>query len=189
MNGQISPVGGITPERVLAWSRPVLYGVLGLGVVAILASAYLSTIVLAGLGAVLLAGLLFGTVARDELAVLCAILAGFIAAAQYEAGFQLEEIVYGAVYLLYLSYWFITRLFIYRDQILRTKIDWALFLFLAYTTLSLALTPLLGGDMQVAISEWLAITMLAFYFPIKEICIRRGDRFPQKPLLMSLGFI
>ncbi|MEX0821208.1 MAG: O-antigen ligase family protein, partial [Rhodothermales bacterium] len=49
--------------------------------------------------------------------------------------------------------------------------------------------PLLGGDMQVAISEWLAITMLAFYFPIKEICIRRGDRFPQKPLLMSLGFI
>ena len=43
--------------------------------------------------------------------------------------------------------------------------------------------------MKIAVSEWVAISMLAFYFPIKELCIRRPDLLPQKPILLSLGFV
>ena len=179
----------LTPERLFAWTRPVFYAGLGLGLLLIVLGTWLSILLLTALAAACLAALVFGVLARNEIALLCAILAGFVVSANYEAGFQIQEILYGLLYLGYLTYWFISRFLFYRDRILRTPIDWAIFLFLVYVTLSLGLTPLLGGNIQFAISEWLAITMLAFYFPIKEICIRRADLLPQKPILMSLGFV
>lgn len=179
----------LTPERLFAWTRPLFYAGLAFGLLLILLGAWLSTLLLVALAAMLAAALIFGILARNEVLLLCAVLAGFVVSANYEAGFQLHEVFYGLLYLGYLSYWFISRFFFYRDHVLRTPVDWALFLFLVYVTLSLGLTPLLGGDLKIALSEWLAITMLAFYFPIKEICIRRADLLPQKPVLISLGCI
>ncbi len=179
----------LTPERLFAWTRPLLYAGLTFGLLLILLGAWLSTLLLVALAGASLAALVFGVLARNEIALLCAVLAGFVVSANYEAGFQIQEILYGLLYFGYLTHWFTSRLFFYRDHVLKTPIDWALFLFLIYVTLSLGLTPLLGGNIQFAISEWLAITMLAFYFPIKEICIRRADLLPQKPILMSLGFV
>ena len=179
----------LTPERLFAWTRPLLYAGLAFGLLLIVLGAWLSTLLLAVLAAAFLAALVFGAVARNEIFLLCAVLAGFVVSANYEAGFQIQEVFYGLLYFGYLTYWFLSRFFFYRDPVLRTPIDWALFLFLVYVTLSLGLTPLLGGDMKIAVSEWLALTMLVFYFPIKEICIRRSDLLPQKPILLSLGFV
>lgn len=179
----------LTPERLFAWTRPLLYAALAFGLLLIVLGTWLSTLLLAALTAAFLAALVFGALARNEVFLLCAVLAGFVVSANYEAGFQIQEIFYGLLYFGYLTYWFISRFFFYRDRVLKTPIDWALFLFLVYVTLSLGLTPLLGGDMQMAVSEWLAITMLAFYFPIKELCMRRSDLLPQKPILLSLGFV
>ena len=179
----------LTPERLFAWTRPMLYAGLAFGLLLVVLGAWLSPLLLAVLAIVCLGGLAFGFLARNEMALLCAILAGFVVSANYEAGFQIQEIFYGLLYFGYLTYWFISRFLFYQDRVLKTPIDWALFLFLVYVTLSLGLTPLLGGNIQFAISEWLAITMLAFYFPIKEICIRRAGLLPQKPILISLGFV
>ncbi len=184
-----SAIRRIEPERLWSWSRALLAAAFVLVAIAILVSAWQSTTALLVVGALIVGGLAFSFVARDEVALLCAILAGFVVIVRYEEGFQPEEVIYGLVYLGYLSYWFISRLFFYRDDILRTKIDWALFLFLVYATLSLGLTPLLGGEMSAAVSQWLSITTLAFYFPIKEACIRRRERLPQKSILLSLGFV
>ena len=179
----------LTPERLFAWTRPLLYAGLAFGLLLIVLGAWLSTLLLAVLAAAFLAALVFGAVARNEIFLLCAVLAGFVVSANYEAGFQVQEVFYGLLYFGYLTYWFLSRFFFYRDPVLKTPIDWALFLFLVYVTLSLGLTPLLGGDMKIAVSEWVAISMLAFYFPIKELCIRRPDLLPQKPILLSLGFV
>ena len=111
----------------------------------------------------------------DELRLLVGVIAGFISVVGYKKGFQPEEAVYGLLYLGYLAYWFVSRLWFYRDDILATGVDRALFGFLVWVTGSFAVTVLFGGSLSVAVSEWLAITMLAFYFPVKEICLRRPE--------------
>lgn len=179
----------IEPDQLWSWSRVALFIAFGFSCAAILLSVWISVTILTVLSALFLGALVFSILARDEIALLCAVIVGFVAVVRYAEGFQIEEVLYGAAYLGYLAYWFISRLFFYRDQIFRTKADWALFLFLVYTTLSLGLTPVLEGDMRAAISEWLSISMLAFYFPIKEVCIRRSDCVAQKRILLSFGAV
>ena len=184
-----SAIDRMQPDQFWRWSGVLLAAAFTFAIVVVLLSAWLSTTALVVICAAAAGGIAFCYLAKDDLALLCAILAGFVVIVRYKEGFQVEEVLYGLLYMGYLSYWFISRLFFYRDDILRTKVDWALFLFLVYTTLSLGLTPLLEGEMSAAVSEWLSITMLAFYFPIKEVCIRRRERLPQKPILYSLGFV
>ena len=95
----------------------------------IMLGAWLSTLLLAVLAAAFLAALVFGAVARNEIFLLCAVLAGFVVSANYEAGFQIQEVFYGLLYFGYLTYWFLSRFFFYRDPVLKTPIDWALFFF------------------------------------------------------------
>jgi O-antigen ligase len=184
-----SAIDRMHPDQFWRWSRVLLVAAFAFALIIVLLSIWLSTTALVVICAAAAGGIAFSFLAKDELALLCAILAGFVVVVRYKEGFQVEEVLYGLLYMGYLSYWFISRLFFYRDDILRTKVDWALFLFLVYTTLSLGLTPLLEGEMSAAVSEWLSITMIAFYFPIKEVCIRRRERLPQKPILYSLGFV
>ncbi len=179
----------LEPEQLWNGSRIVLFGILALALAVVLAGTVLSVTAQLLIVALLIGVPAFAVLARDEVALLCVILLGFVAVVRYAEGFQVEEVLYGVVYLSYLAYWYASRLFIYRDPVLRTKIDWALFLFLIYVTGSLVLTPLQNGDFAMAASEWISLSMLAFYFPIKEICIRRRDRLPQKPILLSLGAI
>lgn len=189
MFGIFTDIRRIEPESFWIWTRALLVAGFGLFAVLILFSAAQSVMALLAICGVISGAILFTFLARNEVALLCAILAGFVVVVRYEEGFQVEEAIYGLLYLGYLAYWFISRLFFYRDDVLRTRIDWALFLFLIYVTLSLVLTPLQDGRMSWAVSEWLSISMLAFYFPIKEVCIRRRDHVPQKAVLMSLGFV
>lgn len=184
-----SPIERIEPSEFWKASKTLLIGGFVFFLAVILLTAWQSTVALAVYGGLILGGFAFLYLARDELRLLCALLVGFAAVVGYEEGFQPEEIVYGLLYMGYLTYWFVSRLFFYRDDILRTKVDWALFLFLIYATLSLVLTPILGGELPTAISQWLSLTMLAFYFPIKEICIRRQSQRPEKALLLSLGVV
>src|SRR5690606_19920788 len=170
-------------------SKIVVVGVPVTLVVAILAPAWRSTIALDVYGGLIVGAFFLVYLARGELRILCAILIGFVAVVGYKEGFQPEEILYGLLYMSYLTYWFVSRLFFYRDQILRTPVDWAFFLFLAYATLGLALTPILGGDLTMAISQWTSLTMLAFYFPVKEVCIRHRSRKPENTLLLSLAIV
>ncbi|MEX2399802.1 MAG: O-antigen ligase family protein [Rhodothermales bacterium] len=179
----------LEPEQLWKRSHIVLAGVLGLGIAVVLAGAVLSVTAQLIIAALLVGIFAVTVIARNEVALLCTVVLGFVALVRYEEGFQVEEVLYGLVYLSYLGYWYVSRLFVYRDNILKTKTDWALLLFLVYITLSLVLTPLQDGDLTMAASEWISLSMLAFYFPIKEICIRRRDRIPQKPILLSLGAI
>lgn len=189
MTSLSSAIQRLQTEQFWKLSSALLTVAFAFGLAVILLSTWLSTTALIVLCLLLVGGLAFSFLARDEVALLCGILVAFVVVVRYEEGFQPEEVVYGLLYMGYLAYWFISRSFFYRDSYLRTKLDWALFLFLVYATLSLALTPLFDGDMRAAISQWLSITMLAFYFPIKEVCIRHSERVPEKKILLSIGFV
>ena len=89
-------------------------------------------------------------------------------------GFTIEEVLYGLFAFGYLGWWFLSRLFLYRDPVVRTPVDWSLFLFLIWVTLSLATAKLYGGDMSRFASEWLSVSMFAYYFPVKE-AVRRNE--------------
>ncbi|MDX1428865.1 MAG: hypothetical protein R3282_01205, partial [Rhodothermales bacterium] len=126
----------------------------------------------------LLAMLAVPILLRDELLVLCAILLAFAIVSGYEAGFQIEEALFGLAYLGYLGYWFASRTLVFRRPFVCTKFDLAVLLFLVYVTASTGLTFVFGGNPSAMASEWLSISMLAFYFPIKEFVSRdpRGAR-------------
>ena len=130
-------------DRVLRFLLSTIYA---LGLLVILLAAWKWQSLLLYIPVVCL-GALAVVHLRDELYRLCAVLAGFVFVAGYEAGFQAVEAVYGLVYLSYLGHWFISRFFFYRDWITQTWVDRALLLFLVFVTASFGLTFLFEGDL------------------------------------------
>lgn len=151
-----------------------------LGIMTSLAYEYLFV-----LPAILLTGWFLVVVSRSPLALLCTVVACFAAVSRYEEGFQVTEVAYGLFFMGYLGYWYISRLFFYRDRIARTSVDWALLVFLVYATFSFGVTLLFQGVFQVMLSEWLAMIMLAFYFPVKEVFQR--DELAPKAMAFVVG--
>ncbi len=180
----VIPLAEWTPDRFMSWGQGLLGSLFAGSLLLLLALIWAYDYLI--FFAIALAGALFlALVARDDLYLLCAILLGFAPVAGYEAGFQIEEALYGILYLSYLGYWFISRFAFYRDRVLQTKADAALFLFLVYVTASFGLTILFRGSLSAMISGWLSLTMLAFYFPVKEV-LARDSRAP-RALLFTLG--
>ncbi len=122
------------------------------------------------LGACILVGL-----ARVENGVLFFILSTFAFISGQEEGLQIQEMAYGLLYLGFLASWYFSRFFYYKDRILDSGVDKAMMAFLVIIHLSIPISLLFGGSMKSLISDWLAISMLAFYFPIKETVKRKPE--------------
>ncbi len=112
------------------------------------------------------------------------VLAGFILIAGYEEGFQVTEILYGLYFLGFLGHWFFKRLLLYQEPVFTKPEERVLILFLILVSLSFPLTVLFGGSMKEFMSEWLSLSLLAFYFPIKEAIERH-----EKGLYVILGVV
>lgn len=93
----------------------------------------------------------------------------------FEAGFQPLEVLYGLYFIAFMCYWFVTRLADRGLGVFESKTDVLLALFLLYVTASFALTIIYDGEIRSAVSEWVALLMLALYFPVREFC-RRDER-------------
>ncbi|WP_457651785.1 O-antigen ligase family protein [Rhodocaloribacter sp.] len=177
----------LTPETLGAWGRTLLRAGFGFGLLILVFLTWNAPELLPFFPALLLGLIGLFWIAQSETRLLYFVLAAFALIARYKEGFQVEEILYGLLYLGFLGYWFTSRLFFYRDRIFTTTIDWALGLFLLYTIASTGLTILFGGDLQVMLSEWLSLSMLAFYFPVKEVCARYPEAL--KRLLIVLAWL
>lgn len=108
---------------------------------------------------------------RRPLMNLAVVIGLFSVVATYEEGIQPAEVLYGLYYFSFLGHWFFTRL-IQGERILLDPEDKAALLFVVGVTLSIPLTFLFGGEPRGLVSEWTALMLLAFYFPVKEACMR-----------------
>ena len=119
-----------------------------------------------------LGGIVFLYLLKHPLLNLSIVLGLFVLVSDYEEGIQFIEVLYGLYYLSFLAHWFITRIFVYKYPILSQPEDKAFFILLAIITIYIPLTFLFQGSPRSLLSEWTSLMLLAFYFPIKEACIR-----------------
>ncbi len=170
-----SPGAGITAERVERlgrWGLPAAFAVLAS---LVLLTAWLAPdlviVAPAVLGGLLGAAYLF----RYPLLNLYLVIAGFVLVLDHTEGIQIQEVIYGLYQMGFLAYWFADRMLLRGQAVLRSSEDKALFLFLVLATLTIPLTWFMDGHLPGLIGEWTALIGLAFYFPIKEACIRHRE--------------
>lgn len=96
------------------------------------------------------------------------VMCGFATIVGFKAGLQAEEVLYGLYYLFFLAHWFFTRSILNGETVCRTREERILLLFLIFATLTVPVSFLFEvypGDLM---GEWLSLTMLGFYWPIRE---------------------
>ena len=162
----------LSPAATWQWGQRLLIGILCCGLLLVTLVAWWAPEYIPLVPALLIGLTAAWYTLQKPLANLCTVLALFVLVADYEEGIQITEVLYGLYYLGFLAYWFGARTFLYRERILHDPEDKALFLFLVLITAYVPLTVLLGGRMTGLLSEWTALSMLAFYFPVKEACVR-----------------
>ena len=115
-------------------------------------------------------------------------LGGFAFLFSSEVGLQFHEVAYGLYFYSYLSHWYIRRLFLFKRSIIHGRLDVAIGLWLGLgLTLGLGLGLFFGADLTSIRGEWLGLTVIAIYFPIKEFSMR--EKHGPAILLAILSFI
>ena len=161
-----------SPEKFSLWGNRSLQALLafGLAVLALFIWSYSHYLF------ILPAGILLGITAcillHHPLRALSLTLLGFLLILKKDLDVAILEIVFHAYLVGYLGYWFVSRVFFYKDNIFKDAADWFFFFYLVYTTATLYLTFVFKGHFGIAISEWMPMTVFAIYFPIKEACYR-----------------
>jgi len=157
-------LGDLAPKTFLVFGLLIIFAVTWLGQSAVIF-----------LPAVLVAAFLFLLLSQVKNGVLYFILGSFALISGQDEGLQIQELAYGLLYLGFLATWFISRIFYYQDQICDNRVDKAMLVFLILIHVSIPVSFLLGGQVAPMIGDWLAVSMLAFYFPIKE-AIKRDPK-------------
>lgn len=96
----------------------------------------------------------------------------FAITAGYKEGVQVDEVAFAIYFLLYAAHWLFIRVVIQGEPLLRDASDWFVALFLVYVIGSLALTVLHRGDLLMALNEGFNFSLLALYFPFRDVCER-----------------
>jgi len=173
MSTRASTLFALTPTAFWIWGRVLLAAGLVFGLLLVLLIAWSGSSLLAlifTMALVALPGVVY-LFKRPALNLYVA-LAGFVVITGYSKGFQIQEALYGLYFLSVLAYWFASRLFFYRDRLIRDPEDGVLLFFLLYAGASAVWAMLFGAKIDTIIGEGLVLVMLLFYFPVKAACAR-----------------
>jgi O-antigen ligase len=179
--GIFAPVPGPTPLQVRRGGEAALWlalaGSIGLALmlaVVVPERAWLVPVGLLGAcGLVWLAG-------RPVIAIYAA-LALLVTALNKDDGLQTNQVIYGLFAYLMLGGWYAAAL-LRGTSLIRSSMDKLVaFLLLAGLPLGIVTGVALGADPTLIRGEVIAYSMLAFYFPVKEIC--RHER--HGPLILA----
>lgn len=178
----------LSPRTVYRWGGAILHALLAGLTLLILGLAWAAPELLPFVPAVLLSVVALAYLVKHPLLNLSVVLGGFIVVSMPSDGLQIPEIAYGLYYLSYLGLWFALRFFVEHRRILDQPEAVAVFTFMVLATLSAPLTVLFDGELRLLFSEWVALTMLLLYFPIREGFVR----YPSFPkivlgLILALG--
>jgi len=162
----------MTPDAFWRWGRALLAAALGFGLLLVALLAWKApTLAPFFTGALIaLPGVVY-LFKRPTLNLYVA-LAGFVLISGYGEGVQIVEVLYGLYFLSVLGYWFASRLFFYRDGLVRDPEDAALLFFMLYAGASAVWAVAFGAKVGTIVGEGLVLVMLTFYFPVKAACTR-----------------
>lgn len=168
-----------TPEFIARWGYDAVLALVSGATLLVLALAYLQPTWVLFVPVLLAIGAGVAFLVRRPVIHLASVLASFVVISGHASGIQIQEAVYGIYYLGFLSVWFLNRFLTDPSELIRTRADKALAFFLAYATASVVLTVLFGGTLGKFAGEWLSISMLAFYWPVRHYCARdeRGAKW------------
>ena len=185
------------PEHLASYATGRRLGrevfVLGLGLAVLVGVAYAAPALLlpllltgAGLiGLLLLAPLLVRV--RGEGMLMIAV-GGYVLITVYEAGIQATEALYGLFYSTFLLVWFVSRRRAGMAGLIRRHEDIWVLLFLGWGALITLLGVLLFNAKALeAITQISGLALLAFYFPIRDLC-RAHPRGALRVLQLLLFF-
>ena len=173
MSTRASALFALTPTAFWIWGRVLLAAGLVFGLLLVLLIAWSGSSLLAlffTMVLVALPGVVY--LFKRPTLNLYVTLAGFVLITGYSPGFQIQEVLYGLYFLSVLAYWFASRLFFYRDGLIRDSEDGVLLFFLLYAGASAVWAMLFGAKIDTIIGEGLVLVMLLFYFPVKAACAR-----------------
>ena len=157
------------------WGSGLLYAAFGFAMVLLVFITWKLDWILPFIPVVLLGGVGIWWLFQRPLLNLAVVLCSFVLIADFEEGIQITEVFYGLYYMSFLGYWFFKRLFLDDKPVFERPEEKALWIFLILVTLSIPLTLLFGGTFKLWLGEWLSLSLLGFYFPVKEAVIKHDQ--------------
>ncbi len=145
-------LGGVAGALTLAWLAPALTLFVPLAIVGAVVVVVLFRFPALNLGVVLV---------------------GYVVLITTSPGIQVTEAIYGLYYLAYLAHWYGVRLLLHREQLIRSRVDWAAAFLIVFGLFGgAALGLAMGARPEDWVGEVLTFLMVLFYFPIKDACSR-----------------
>lgn len=152
----------------------VLWVGLGIGLLGVLGAVWLAPdwsplLPLAAVGVVTV-----GVLLRHPDLHLFAVLLASVAVLEHQPGVQPQEVVYGLYVIFFLAIWVVTDLHGRRTLLASREAR----LMAGFLILAVALVPmafLQGGLPHTVVREMTSLTMLGFFFPIRDLCVRRPE--------------
>ncbi len=160
--------GGPSDRWLNRWGLSFLWTAFGFGILLIAISAWKADWVLPFVPIVLIGGAAALALFRRPLVNLAVVMCGFVLIVGFEAGVQPSEILYGLYYMGFLAHWFVTRSLLQRQQLCTRPEERVLLIFLVLITLSIPVSVLFNGWPSMIMGEWMSLSLLAFYWPIRE---------------------
>lgn len=150
------------------WGTLLLWSAFGLAFLILLFLTWAAPEALPFLPIVMLGGAGLVFLFHHPLLNLGVVMCGFVAVVGFKDGLQPEEILYGLYYLGFLAHWFLTRSILQGQVICRRKEERVLLLFLVLVTATVPISFLFNPIPSFIMGEWLSLSMLGFYWPIRE---------------------
>ncbi|MDA1029619.1 MAG: O-antigen ligase family protein [Bacteroidetes bacterium] len=163
---------GPSDQWLRHWGSALLVAVFGIGMMLLAFITWKVDWVLPFIPVILIGGIGMWWLFQRPLLNLAVVLSSFVLISDFEEGIQITEVFYGLYYMSFLGYWFFKRLFLDHNPVFERAEEKALWVFLILVTLSIPLTLLFGGTFKLWLGEWLSLSLLAFYFPVKEAVIK-----------------
>jgi O-antigen ligase len=175
---------GPSDRWLYGWGATLLYGAFGFSLLVLVLITWKVDWALPFIPVLLIGGVGMWWLFQRPLLNLAVVLCSFVLIADFEDGIQITEVFYGLYYLSFLSLWFFKRLFLDDKPVFERPEERTIWVFLILVTISFPLTMLFDGTFKMWLGEWLSLSFLGFYFPIKE-AIEKDE----KALYVLMGVI
>ncbi|MGA1495024.1 MAG: O-antigen ligase family protein [Rhodothermales bacterium] len=150
------------------WGAFLLWGGFGFVFLILLFITWAAPDVLPFLPLVFLGGAGLVVLFHYPLLNLAVVMSSFVLIVGFSAGLGAGEALYGLYYLSFLAHWFFTRAILDGQTICRRREERVLLLFLILVTATIPVSFLFDAIPSFVMGEWLSLTMLGFYWPVRE---------------------